>query len=259
MIQALLILALLGYLARLLAPWAGERLGDVRLLWVSVALHGAGLAGELAQAGMDSTVHIVLTGLALLVALGNLWIRRLPKMDALESVLLPLSASLLCLGLIAPGQLTGGAPLSWWLPVHIGFIVLGFGGLAVTFSLSLLYLWVRSRLKRKALVGISRLPSLAALDALNQRSMVLGFVALTAGAAAGALWAADSPDRALRLDLTTSATAAVWLWYAIGLHMRIIAGYRGRLAAWFGVLGFAAITVIMALATLVFQSYHGGI
>ena len=250
------------YVARGASSWAPAslqpRLRGGGLLWGAVALHAVGLLGEMLFEGATGTLHLALGTLALLVMLGNQYLQRLPRMEALESVLLPLSALLLALGLIAPGQPLSGAPLTWWLPVHIGFMVLGFGGLAVAFSLSLLYLWVRRRLKQKELrAGIGRLPSLAALDALNQRCMILGFVALTAGAASGALWATVGSGQAVSSDATIYATAAVWLWYAVGLHLRMIAGYRGQTAAWFGVVGFAAISMLMMTASLLFQSFHG--
>ena len=264
MTRVLLLLALLLYLARggawLLpasasASWS-RRLSAGWLLGVGVALHGLGLLGEVVQEGATGSLHIALGGLALMVMLGSVYLRRLPRMEVLEHVLLPLSALLLGLGLIAPGQPLSGAPLSWWLPVHIGFMVLGLGGMAVTFSLSVLYLWVRRRLKAKKLAGIARLPSLAALDELNQRCMILGFVALTAGTASGALWVAAGSDIMVSSDATIYVTTAVWLWYALGLHLRMIAGYRGQIAAWFGVVGFAAISVLMLGASLLLHSFH---
>jgi ABC-type uncharacterized transport system permease subunit len=260
MSRLLLIAAVLVYLGRLLAPWLprlGGVLRDPRLAWTGVALHGIGLMVVIALEGPQSTPHLVLVGLAMLLMLSNQMVSRLPRMDALESVLLPLTAAMLVLGLLAPGTSGGVAPQSWWLPIHIGFMVLGFVGLAISFSLSVLYLWVRARLKRKKLVGIGRLPSLAALDDLNQKSMALGFIALTSGIVCGALWAMGVSDGSLRFDLTTWSTLAVWLWYAIGLQLRLISGYRGRIAALFGVLGFGGISLIMAIATLVFRSFHG--
>ena len=255
-----LFLAVLVYLGRLLAPWMswGPRvLREPLLPWVGLTLHSIGLLVLLVLEGPQSTPHLVLVGLALLLMLANQLVGRLPRMEALESVLLPLTCAMLVLGLLAPGQSAGLTPHSWWLPIHIGFMVLGFGGLAVSFSLSVLYLWVRARLKGKRLVGIGRLPSLAMLDELNQKSMALGFIALTSGIACGALWAVGGEEISLRLDLTTSSTLAVWMWYALGLQMRLISGYRGRVAALFGVLGFGGISLIMGFATLVFRSFHG--
>lgn len=262
MIRLFLVAALLIYAARGFAPWSGawrERLTNPRLLWVGIALHATGMIGELLIEGDSGTLHLALSGFSLLVIFGNQYLQRLPRMEALEGVLLPLSALLLGLGLLAPGQPISLAPQTWWLPVHIGFMVLGFGGMAVAFSLSLLYLWVRTRLKKKQLAGIGRLPSLAALDSLNQQCMILGFVALTAGAASGALWAllGEPGKAAITSDLTVYATVAVWLWYAIGLHLRMIAGYRGQTAAWFGVVGFAGISIIMTTAVVTFQNFHG--
>ena len=257
---SLLIAAVTVYLARLLSPWLpkwGGIVQDPRLSWIGLLLHGVGLLAVFSLEGPQSTPHLVLVGLSLLVMLSNQIVIRMPRMDALESVLLPMTAALLVLGLLAPGQTEGLMSHSWWLPIHIGFMVLGFGGLALSFSLSVLYLWVRARLKQKRLVGIGRLPSLAALDDLNQKSMALGFIALTSGIAAGGLWAFGTAEGSLRFDLTTWSTLAVWVWYAIGLQLRLISGYRGRLAALFGVLGFGGISLIMGIATLVFRSFHG--
>ncbi|MFT4978425.1 MAG: ABC-type uncharacterized transport system permease subunit [Myxococcota bacterium] len=260
MIRLLLVFALLFYVARGAASWSAhlkERLQAPWVLWAGIGAHSLGLIGELVLDGTRSTLHLALAGLALSLMLGNAYLQRKPRMDALEGVLLPLSALLLGLSLIAPGQ-ASGAPLTWWLPVHIGFTVLGFGGLALTFSLSVLYLWVRRRLKAKKLVGIGRLPSLRALDDLNQQCMILGFVSLTAGMASGALWTVLG-DAVLSdgMDVTVYATVALWLWYAVGLHFRLIAGYRGQIAAWFGVVGFGGVSLIMVSATLLFNSFHG--
>jgi len=261
MIRLFLVVALLLYFARGAAPWLERHQGRLLapwVLWSGIGAHAVGILGEVALEGLGSTLHLALAGLSLLLMLGNLYLQRWPRMEALEGVLLPLSGVLLGLSLIAPGQVTGGAPLTWWLPVHIGFTILGFGGLALTFSLSVLYLWVRRRLKNKKLVGIGRLPSLMALDDLNQRCMVLGFVSLTAGMASGVLWAAlGDAGMGATADVTVYATVALWLWYAVGLHLRLIAGYRGQTAAWFGVVGFGGVSLIMTSATLIFSSFHG--
>jgi ABC-type uncharacterized transport system permease subunit len=260
MIRLLLIAALLLYFARGIATWIPRMQPHLRapwVLWAGIGVHTLGIGTELVLEGGEALLHLALATLALLLMLGNLYLQRLPRMDALENVLLPLSALLLGLSLIAPGH-ASGAPLTWWLPVHIGFTMLGFGGLALTFSLSVLYLWVRRRLKSKNLVGIGRLPSLAALDDLNQQCMVLGFVSLTAGMASGVLWATLGESvRGINADVTVYSTVVLWLWYAIGLHLRLIVGYRGQTAAWFGVVGFGGVSLIMMSATLFLNSFHG--
>lgn len=260
MFRILLLVALLVYVVRggamrmpqlpgwLRAPWAE---------WLGAGLLLLGTIGEFAQHGQESLLSPALSGLALLLMLANAYLRRRPRMEVLESVLLPLAVLLLLLSLIAPGD-NIGAPLSWWLPVHIGFTVFGFGGFALTFALSVLYLWVRRRLKEKQLIGISRLPSLAALDDLNQRCMTLGFVLLSAGILSGVLWGTlGNTARGIVPDITVYATVMVWLWYAAGLYIRLFMGQRGRTAAWFGVVGFFGVALIIVSAALVFNSFHG--
>ncbi len=48
----------------------------------------------------------------------------------------------------------------------------------------------------------------------------------------------------------------VWAWYAVGLHTRMTLGRRNRWAAWFGVIGFAALGGWMVISTLIVGQWH---
>ena len=164
---------------------------------------------------------------------------------------------LLAVAQVAPAAGNAGPLDSLWLPTHLALILLGLGCFAVSFTLSVLFLVVRRRLKQKRLKGIGRLPALENLDQMNYRSMALGFVALTAGMAIGGTWAATHPDRSMGPDLTVWGTVALWVWYAAGLHVRLVSGWRGRAAAVFGVGGFVGLGVMVAVALVVLRGWHG--
>jgi ABC-type transport system involved in cytochrome c biogenesis permease subunit len=87
--------------------------------------------------------------------------------------------------------------------------------------------------------------------------MALGFVSLTAGMGVGYLSIAAHPEDRLVPDVTIYTTLAIWIWYAAGLHMRLVAGWRGRLAAIFGVVGFSALGFLVGLAMLMLNGWHG--
>jgi len=92
--------------------------------------------------------------------------------------------------------------------------------------------------------------------------MGLGFVALTAGISVGALWSMGVVGEGVTatgfsLDLTVVATLLVWVWYAVGLYLRLVIGWQGRLAALFSVGGFGGIVSLVGVAAWASGSWHG--
>jgi ABC-type transport system involved in cytochrome c biogenesis permease subunit len=251
-------LALLGYLAAGAGSlWSSDRssgrpvvllgLGAVLLHLLGLVAWGRRIDGLPLTGSGDS-----FASLALLVGVGSLYARRLPRMELVEGVLKPVAAVLLALGLVLPSDAVTPSLDGPWLVVHIGGMVLGVAGLTLSFGTSLVWLRVRSRLKAKQLAGLSRLPSLNQLDRLNTRFTLLGFAALTVGISAGGVWAHF--DGVPSLDPTIIITLLLWAWYAVAIQLRVVSGWRGRLAAVFSVVGFA----VMLLCYVVIQvTYHG--
>jgi ABC-type transport system involved in cytochrome c biogenesis permease subunit len=199
-----------------------------------------------------------LMALSLWGVLGWSIVRRRAQTSAVADLLLALAVLLLGAAQVAPAAGGRGGVGTLWFPVHVGLILAGIGGFAVSFTLSVLFLVVRARLKQKRLHDIGRLPSLDALDRRNTLAMAVGFVALTAGMAVGGMWAITHPGRPAGADLTVWATFGLWLWYAAGLHVRLVSGWSGRTAAVFGVGGFAGLGLFVALAATFLRGWHGG-
>ncbi|MGB0639429.1 MAG: cytochrome c biogenesis protein CcsA, partial [Myxococcota bacterium] len=136
-------------------------------------------------------------------------------------------------------------------------VFLGLGGFALSFALSTLFLVQRRRLKRKEFHDVGHLPSMETLDSLNFTTQCIGFAALTAGVAMGVFLLTQSSGTRGIDDITVWGTCAVWLWYAAGLHARVVLGWRGRTAAIFGVVGFGSLGAVLAVVTAFFGGWHG--
>lgn len=99
------------------------------------------------------------------------------------------------------------------------------------------------------------LPALVVLDDIMYRAISVGFAFFTVATVLGALWAADAWGAYWQWDPKETWALIVWLNYAAWLHMRLIRGVRGQLAAYWALLGllitgFAFLGVNMFLSGL---------
>jgi cytochrome c-type biogenesis protein CcsB len=98
-----------------------------------------------------------------------------------------------------------------------------------------------------------RLPSLEVLDDIMYRAISVGFAFFTVATILGALWAADAWGTYWQWDPKETWALIVWLNYAAWLHMRLIKGLRGTMAAYW-TLGGLAITTFAFLGVNMFLS-----
>jgi len=85
------------------------------------------------------------------------------------------------------------------------------------------------------------LPTADKLDRFTYRTICLAFPLLTLTIATGAYWANQTWGSYWSWDPKETWAAITWLVYALYLHMRITAGWRGRRAAYFAIAGFAVV------------------
>lgn len=146
---------------------------------------------------------------------------------------------------------TGGAPYAElpllrtaWLYIHVSLIVLGYTSLFLTFVAGVMYLIQERELKsKKPRAFYYRLPPLETVDDLAYKSLTIGFPFITLGIISGALWASAVWGPSWPLDPKIAWTFTTWLIYLLLLFARWSAGWRGRKAAYFAIVGFAAIVV----------------
>jgi len=138
---------------------------------------------------------------------------------------------------------------SWWMKIHVPANFIGYGTFAIAAMLGIAYL-----LKTKNILA-DRLPSLELLDDVMYKAIAVGFAFFTIATILGALWAAEAWGGYWSWDPKETWALIVWLNYAAWLHMRLMKGLRGLVAAWWAVVGlfvttFAFIGVNMFLSGL---------
>lgn len=256
MLSGLLFAIVLCYIPPVLAHFflRAKAWNQAIFLWFPIFLHSLALVwmGGWLQIWGSSAFGLSL--LSAMLFIGFQILRSNEKMNALGAVHLPLGILLLFMGALFPSSSTL-VNSSWWVPLHIVFILIGFGCFALSFGQSLLFLLVRHRLKTKKLRGILSLPSLENLDRSNHIGATLGFVSLSAGVCAGWFWAQDLDS--WRWDFGTIGSVSLWIWYAASIHARLILGRRMLWSAWFSIVGFGVLSVIL-LASYVMGGWHMG-
>ncbi|MGZ8302313.1 MAG: c-type cytochrome biogenesis protein CcsB [Telluria sp.] len=138
---------------------------------------------------------------------------------------------------------------SWWMKIHVPANFIGYGTFALAAMVGSAYL-----LKSHGFL-VDRLPPLEVLDDVMYKAISVGFAFFTVATILGALWAAEAWGGYWSWDPKETWALIVWLNYAAWLHMRLVTGLRGRVAAWWALVGllvttFAFIGVNMFLSGL---------
>ncbi|OWW19434.1 c-type cytochrome biogenesis protein CcsB [Noviherbaspirillum denitrificans] len=138
---------------------------------------------------------------------------------------------------------------SWWMKIHVPANFVGYGTFALAAMVALAYL-----LKLKGILA-DRLPALELLDDVMYKAIAVGFAFFTIATILGALWAAEAWGGYWSWDPKETWALIVWLNYAAWLHMRLMKGLRGQVAAWWALAGllvtsFAFLGVNMFLSGL---------
>lgn len=127
---------------------------------------------------------------------------------------------------------------SRWLTIHVGTAVVSYGAFAVAAGLSLIYLLSANREKTNKK---SLLPDLEACDYLSYRIIAFGYLMLTVVIVSGAIWARSAWSRYWGWDPKETWSLITWIIYSAYLHLRFNRGWKAKPAAWFAVIGFAAV------------------
>lgn len=129
-----------------------------------------------------------------------------------------------------------------WLPIHASIAILANGFMALAFCGGIMYLLQERELKKKRFgFFYSRLPSLEALDNLNQHCLAVGFPLFTLGIITGSIWAKQAWGAYWQWDPKETWSLITWFIYASILHQRFTVGWRRRRAAIMAIVGFAAV------------------
>jgi len=159
----------------------------------------------------------------------------------------PLAFLAMAYASFAPGLTRGITPLipalqSNWLIAHVVTCFIGYAGFAVAAALGLMYL-LKERVQARALATNqpSRLPATEILGDLIHKTMIFGFIWLSAGIITGAVWADSAWGTYWSWDPKETWSLITWFFYAITLHARYTMGLSGGRVAWLAIIGLACV------------------
>ena len=120
-----------------------------------------------------------------------------------------------------------------------------------------MYLLQERELKKKRFgLFYTRLPSLEALDNLNNHCLAVGFPLLTLGIITGSIWAKQAWGTYWQWDPKETWSLITWFIYAALVHARLTVGWRGRKAAWLSIVGFLAVLFTFLGVNLILGGLH---
>ena len=154
------------------------------------------------------------------------------------------------------------APL-WLLGIALCFVPIAFrqrgvaeagGSYWVGYALVAALIAAVIVLARRRLV--ERLPALEVLDDVMYKAIAVGFAFFTIATVLGALWAAEAWGGYWSWDPKETWALIVWLNYAAWLHMRLMKGLRGSVAAWWALAGLAVTTFAFLGVNMFLSGLH---
>jgi len=101
-----------------------------------------------------------------------------------------------------------------------------------------------------------RLPALELLDDVMYKAIAVGFAFFTVATILGAFWAAEAWGGYWSWDPKETWALIVWLNYAAWLHMRLMKGLRGTVAAWWALAGLAVTTFAFLGVNMFLSGLH---
>jgi len=154
-------------------------------------------------------------------------------------------------------------PLFW---THVAAMLGAYASFGLAAVIGITYVLQFKEIKAKHLVFFfERLPSLQVLDVMNSRTVFIGWLLMTVGLIAGALWVRDAMAMApgdprvqamsLR-DPKIFVALFTWAFYTFQMVARRVIGWRGRPAAYLAAVGFAFILLNFVLVSYFLTESH---
>ncbi len=138
-----------------------------------------------------------------------------------------------------------------WLLAHVFTCFIGYAAFAVACGIGVLYLLKDRKERNRKAAGrrgaegeegiLDLLPPLKTIDEIIHKSIVFGFLWLSAGIITGAVWANSAWGTYWSWDPKETWSLITWFVYAVALHARFTKGWGGRRIAWIAVFGFLSV------------------
>lgn len=181
------------------------------------------------------------------------------RIGLLGSFVMPIVFVLMLSSSMLPRKIEPLSPVlqSYWLGIHTILAFIGDAAFAMAFGIGIMYLIQEHHVKSKKLGGLfQRLPSLQILDEINYKLITIGFPFLTLAIVTGALWAESAWGSYWRWDPKEVWSLITWFIYALVLHARLTAGWRGKRAAILSIVGFLTVLFTFFGVNLLLKGLH---
>jgi ABC-type uncharacterized transport system permease subunit len=223
----------------------------------AVLFHFVSLAEMLnaAHHRLPVDTHETQTLLGLLLASAFLLVYWRYRTVALGVFILPICFLLGLVPAFHPGQESTTFTMvhTGWIFLHVALLLAAYAALVLSLLASLLYLIQERRLKQKS-PTLPWLPSLETTDQIAQRALLFGLPCMTAGLLIGSLIAQATVGASYFRDPKILLAFAMWLVYIAMIHIRRIAGLRGRRAVYLS--SFVFFLVLAVWAANQFSAVH---
>ncbi len=225
------------------------------------ALHTAAIMARYAVAGHlpITSLHEAASFFSWCIVLIFFFLEYRYRLDLLGPFIMPVVFIFMLSSSIFPREIKELSPVlqSYWLGIHTFLAFLGNAAFALAFGIGIMYLIQEHHLKSKHLGGLfQRLPNLQILDEVNYRLITIGFPLLTLAIITGALWAESAWGSYWRWDPKEVWSLITWFIYALVLHARLTAGWRGRKAAMLSIIGFISVIFTFFGVNLLLKGLH---
>jgi len=169
-----------------------------------------------------------------------------------------LSAIMMTVWLLPEAPVNANAAFKgFWFYSHIIMAFAGDATLALACGTGILYLLQENAIKTKHPgFFFRRLPSLDLLDNVGYTCLTTGFALLTIGLVTGFIYAKNLWGQFWSGDVKEVFSVATWLTYAILLHFRFRAGWRGRKSAIMTIVGFLIIVFTFLGVNMLLGGHH---
>lgn len=247
------ILASAVYLGALLFRAPRVSLVGTCLTWGGVAMHVLATLQRWQDTRQVGDAYAPLTNMyeslvffALCIALIHLSLEYRYKVRMLGAFVMPLAALSMAYASFSARIDDSIRPLipalqSNWLIAHVVTCFIGYGAFAVAAMLGFMYLLKKKGAGNGEQSQDGLLPGLAVIDELIHKTLIFGFLWLSAGIITGAVWANEAWGTYWSWDPKETWSIITWFLYALTLHARFTRGWGGARIAWLSLAGFAAV------------------
>jgi ABC-type transport system involved in cytochrome c biogenesis permease subunit len=267
---ALYVIALFAYTLHFVRRAPAQGRSATALLVAAALAHTFVIGMQTMEAGhvpFAGTTQAISTFVWLL-ALAYLYTEVTTEERGLGIFVLPVVVALLALPALRGPEMEPRSPVLehplFW--THVAALLGAYASFGLAAVIGITYVLQFKEIKAKHLVFFfTRQPSLQVLDVMNSRLVFVGWMLLTIGLAAGAVWVTEAlviapgDQRVQAMSVTDPkifVALVTWAVYTFQLIARRVLGWRGRPAAYLSATGFAIVLLNFVLVSYFLTESH---